>query len=150
VVEAMVNSRREEGEALEEALDVRVLALRGLELKPRRDLRVPRGELRTEAPEVGELPLVVEQQVVAHVALAQPLAAASVSCTSYSPLAISSTVSKTTSSRPGSITSTASTTNRTCGARTCCASRSLTRGRASRGAEGPSAARSAERGRARP
>jgi hypothetical protein len=65
VVEAAVQARVEERHALEQALHVRVVALARLELQARRDLRVARAELGAEPPEVGELLLVVVQQVVA-------------------------------------------------------------------------------------
>src|SRR5262249_13900460 len=50
----------------EHALDVRVLALLGVELEPAGDLRVLGGELGAGLAEEGQLGVVVGQQVVVH------------------------------------------------------------------------------------
>src|SRR5690606_39826029 len=64
VVDAQVYARGQEREALEQPLDVRVVALVGLELEPRRHLRVAAPELRARPPQEGQLALVVVEQVV--------------------------------------------------------------------------------------
>jgi hypothetical protein len=64
VVQPSVQARVEEGDALQQPLDVRVLALARLELQAGGDLRIARAELGAEPAQVGQLALVVEQQVV--------------------------------------------------------------------------------------
>ena len=66
VVDLEVHAGGEKGEALEQALDVRILALVGLELQPRGDLGIPPGELRAHTAEERQLTLVVVQQIVTH------------------------------------------------------------------------------------
>ena len=66
VVDLEVHARGEEGEAFEQALDVRVGALVGLEQQARRDLGVALGEGGAGTAEEGELLLVVSEQLVTH------------------------------------------------------------------------------------
>ncbi len=66
VVDLEAHARREEGEGLEEALDVRVLALVRLELQAGRDLRVLVRELGPHLAKEAQLALVVLQEVAAH------------------------------------------------------------------------------------
>jgi hypothetical protein len=66
VVDAEVHPGGQEGKPLQEPLHVGILALRGLQLEAPRHLRVAGGELRSGAPEKGQLPLVVGQEVVTH------------------------------------------------------------------------------------
>ncbi len=90
----------QKGEALQQALHVRILALARFEQQAPGHLGVLVGEFRAEVAEVGEFLGIVEQQIVAH---------GYDSFTLYAPLAISRTVSKEMRSGAGSTSSTAST-----------------------------------------
>src|SRR4051812_46625909 len=64
LINALMHARGEEREGLEHALDVRVLALAGLEVEPRRDLGILLREARAHAAQERQLALVVLQQLV--------------------------------------------------------------------------------------
>ena len=100
---------REEGKPFEQTLHMRVFTARGFELQTRGHLGVLLRELGPQLAQVGEFAFVVPQQIVLHQA---PPA------TSYSPLAISSTVSKTICSGLGSMRRVAEIEKRTWGADT--------------------------------
>src|SRR5208282_6276318 len=66
VVELVAQACIEIGKGLDEARDVRVLDRLRRKAQPAGDLRVRIGELGGEAPDVGELAIVVGQQLVRH------------------------------------------------------------------------------------
>ena len=66
VVDLQVNARGQESEGFQQPLDVRVLALIGLEVEAGGDLGILLAELRAHLAQERQLPLVVEKQVVAH------------------------------------------------------------------------------------
>src|SRR5262249_16525453 len=87
------------GEGLDQALDVRVLAGIGSQAQPGRDLGVGGGELAGQPADVGQLPVVVGQQGIAH---------GSTPLTSKAPVAGFRVESKTIGSGAGSAISRAS------------------------------------------
>ena len=66
VVDLEPDPARQEGERLDEPLDVRVVALVGLEGEPPGDLRVGLRELRPQPADEAQLALVVAEELVAH------------------------------------------------------------------------------------
>ena len=66
VVQAQVDAGGQQGDRFNEALDVRVFAAVGLQLEPRRHLRILGGELSAHLAEEGQLAFVVTQQFIAH------------------------------------------------------------------------------------
>src|SRR2546423_15059233 len=66
VVDLEMHARGEKGERLDESLDVWILALVRFEQQPPSDLGVTLGELRAHTTDVGELALVVVQQLLTH------------------------------------------------------------------------------------
>ena len=66
VVDLEVHPGGKKGECFEQPLDMRIFAFGGLDDQPRSYLGIFFGELDSALPQVGQLALVVEQQVIPH------------------------------------------------------------------------------------